>query len=61
MLQRLDGQRGVEVPFDPARFVTEVVVGPRETHLIGGLVKSVLDRYRLKTKVTISNRLTPRS
>ncbi len=60
ILQKLDGQQGIEVPFEPARFVTEVVVGPRETHAIVGLVKSVLDRYGLKTKLTMSNRLTPR-
>jgi hypothetical protein len=61
ILQRLDGQLGIEVPFDPARFVTEVVVGPRETHSVVGLVKKVLDRYGLKTKMTMSNRLTSRS
>jgi hypothetical protein len=59
-LQKLDGQRGIEVPFDPARFLTEVVVGPRETHSIGKLLKSILGRYGLKTKMSISNRLTPR-
>ena len=30
ILRREDGQRGIEVPFAAARFVTEVVVGPRE-------------------------------
>jgi hypothetical protein len=60
ILQKLDGQHGIEVSFDPARFVTEVVVGPRETHSIVGLVKSVLDRYGLKTRINMSNRLTPR-
>jgi hypothetical protein len=60
VLQKLDGQRGIEVSFDPARFVTEVVVGPRERLSIVGLINNVLVRYGLKFNVTTSNRLTPR-
>lgn len=60
ILQRLDGQRGIEVPFDPARFITEIVVGPRETDSIDRLIKGILERYGLKIKVTMSDRLTPR-
>jgi hypothetical protein len=59
-LRKEDGQRGIELPFDPNRFVTEVVVGPRETPSVADLVKRVMDRYGLKIKMTISNRLMPR-
>jgi hypothetical protein len=60
ILQKTDGRMGIEVSFDPARFITEVVIGPRETHTIAGLVECILNRYGLKTKVTISDRLRPR-
>lgn len=55
-----EGQRGIEIPFDPSRFVTEVVIGPREQPSIEGLVKSVFDRYGFKINVTVSDRLKPR-
>jgi hypothetical protein len=60
LLQKTDGDRGIEVPIDPVNFVTEVVVGPRETESIFRLVKSLLDRYGIGIKITASNRLTPR-
>jgi hypothetical protein len=60
ILRKGDGQHGVYVPFSPARFVTDVVVGPRERRWVAGLVESVLKRYALDINMTISNRLTPR-
>lgn len=56
----LDGKLGIEVSFDPARFLDEVVIGPRETHAIAELVKKLLVKYGLKIKVTVSDRLKPR-
>jgi hypothetical protein len=61
LLKKTDGSPGEEVLFDPARFVTEVVIGPRETDRIVGLVESLLGRYELKIKVTSSDRLKPRN
>jgi hypothetical protein len=60
ILRKEDGQRGIEVPFSFERFVTEVVIGPREGHWMAGLVKSVLRRYGLEVSMTISSRLIPR-
>jgi hypothetical protein len=60
LLRKEDGQHGIEVPFPTARFIREVVIGPRERPWVAGLVESVLKRYRLDIKKTISNRLTPR-
>ena len=60
ILQKEGGQHGIEVPFAVARFVTEVVIGPRERPWVATLVDSVLKRYGLKIRTTVSNRLTPR-
>jgi hypothetical protein len=60
ILRSEDGEHGIAMPFDPADFITEVVVGPREKPWVGGLVESVLNRYGLQIKLTRSNRLTPR-
>ena len=60
ILMKEHGQRGIEVPFSTARFVTEVVIGPREGRWVATLVESVLKRYGLTIKPTISNRLTAR-
>jgi hypothetical protein len=60
ILRREDGQHGIELPFAPERFITEVVIGPRERGWVASLVDSVLKRYGLKIGMTISNRLTPR-
>jgi hypothetical protein len=61
ILQKEEGELGIYIPFSPARFITEVVIGPREKAWVAGLVERVLKRYGLdKIKMTISNRLTPR-
>jgi len=60
ILRKEDGQHGIELPFAPERFITEVVIGPRERRWVATLVDSVLKRYGLKIGMTISNRLTPR-
>ena len=60
LLRKEDGRHEIYVPFCPARFITEVVIGPRERPWVAELVKSVLKRYGLKINMTVSNRLTPR-
>jgi hypothetical protein len=51
---------GIDVPFDHRKFITEVVVGPREKEWILALVKRVMNRYGFQQQVTISNLLRPR-
>ncbi len=60
LLRNEDGELGIAVSFVAARFVKGVVVGPREGRWVATLVESVLRRYGLTIKPTISNRLTPR-
>jgi hypothetical protein len=60
ILRKEDGQRGVAIPFSIRRFVTEVVVGPREKKWVMELVRSVLKTYQIEIKITASDRLTPR-
>jgi hypothetical protein len=60
VLRKADGELGIDVPFDPARLITEVVVGPRERPWFADLVRGALKKYGLSCKITISNRLTPR-
>ena len=60
LLRKEDGEHGIRVPFAAARFVTEVVVGPREGRWVATLVESVMRRYGLQIKPKISDRLTPR-
>jgi len=60
LLRKEDGKPGIDVAFAPARFVTEVVIGPREERWVSTLVESVLKRYGLTINMTISNRLTRR-
>jgi len=43
ILLREDGQHGIEVPFAATRFITEVVIGPRERPWVTRLVESVLN------------------
>jgi hypothetical protein len=51
---------GMPVPFEAKRFLTEVVVGPREPGWVLPLVTSVMKMYGLPQPVSVSNRLTPR-
>ncbi len=51
---------GFEVDFDPARFVTGVVVAPRAQPRIVPLVKNILERYEMPIPVKASDRLTSR-
>jgi hypothetical protein len=51
---------GIALDFDPARFVTDVVVGPREQARLADLVKAILKRYGLPQDVIVSNRLRRR-
>jgi hypothetical protein len=60
VLRKEDGQHVIQVPFDAARFITEVVVGPREKPWMARLVEDILKRYGLEIRMTVSNRLTPR-
>jgi len=52
---------GLEVPFDCQRFVSEVVIGPREQQWVSGVVSSVMKMYGLTLPITISNRLKCRT
>lgn len=45
LLQKDAGISGMEVSFDPERFITEIVVGPREKAWVAGLVEDVLKKY----------------
>ena len=60
LLEKESGVLGMEVSFDPGRFITEIVVGPREKAWVTALVDNVLKRYGLDIKITVSNRLIPR-
>jgi len=60
ILRKEDGQHGIVIPFALQRFVTELVVGPREKPWVAELVQSVLKRYGLEINMTVSDRLTPR-
>jgi hypothetical protein len=60
ILRKEDGQGGVAIPFSIQRFVTEVVVGPREKKWVEELVRRVLKTYQIEIKLTASDRLTPR-
>jgi hypothetical protein len=60
VLRKGDGERGINVEFSADRFITEVVVGPREEPLFARLVESILSRYKLPIKLTPSIRLKPR-
>jgi hypothetical protein len=51
---------GEELDVDPARLITEVVVGPREQSRILNLVQVVMKRYRLTQPVSASDRLKAR-
>jgi hypothetical protein len=56
-----DGPVGIEVPFDPQLFITEVVVGPREPGWVAPLVQRIMTLYGLPHPVKTSNRLKARS
>ena len=56
-----DGVVGIEVPFDPRLFITEVVMGPREPGWVAPLVQRIITVYRLPHPVKTSNRLKARS
>ncbi len=60
LLEKEDGILGIELPFDPSRFVTEIVIGPREKQWVANLVGDILKKFGLSISVTTSNRLTPR-
>jgi hypothetical protein len=52
--------RGIRVPIDIEKLISEVIVGPREQTWVLRLVEQVMNRYRLSQRVVGSNRLTPR-
>ena len=52
---------GQEVEVDPARLMTEVIVGPREQARIYNLVEAIMKRYGLPQPVRASDRLKGRS
>jgi hypothetical protein len=51
---------GQEVEVDPARLITEVIVGPREQTRIYNLVQVIMKRYGLPQSVRASDRLKGR-
>ena len=51
---------GEEVDVDPARLITEVMVGPREQSRIFNLVQVIMKRYGLPQAVKASDRLKAR-
>jgi hypothetical protein len=51
---------GQEVEVDPARLITEVIVGPREQTRIYNLVEAIMKRYSLPQPVHASDRLKAR-
>lgn len=51
---------GEEVDVDPARLITEVMVGPREQSRIFNLVQVIMTRYGLPQAVKASDRLKAR-
>jgi len=51
---------GQEVEVDPARLITEVIVGPREQTRIYNLVEAIMKRYSLTQPVRASDRLKSR-
>jgi hypothetical protein len=51
---------GLEVDFDAATSITEIVIGPREQDRMQGLVESVLARYGVSINVRKSTRLRAR-
>jgi len=53
-------RRGVRVPVDIERLITEIMVGPREGKWVVRLVEQVVKRHALSHPVVASNRLTPR-
>ncbi len=52
---------GEEVDVDPARLITEVMVGPREQSRIFNLVQVIMKRYGLPQTVKASDRLKGRA
>jgi hypothetical protein len=52
---------GEEVDVDPARLITEVMVGPREQSRIFNLVQVIMKRYDLPQAVKASDRLKARA
>jgi len=52
---------GQEVEVDPARLITEVIVGPREQTRIYNLVEAIMKRYSLTQPVRASDRLKSRT
>jgi hypothetical protein len=60
LLGKAEGQPKIEVAIDIARFVTEIVVGPREDRTFAALIDTMLKRYGLEIPMMISSRLKPR-
>jgi hypothetical protein len=51
---------GIEIDFEPHRFITEAVVGPREQARMHRLIEDVLNRYDARIKITDSRLLNDR-
>ena len=51
---------GLEVEVDPARLITEVIVGPKEQTTTYNLVKEIMNQYGLPQPVLASSRLQRR-
>ena len=54
------GPSGVEIPCEPEKLVTEIIIGPREQEIIQNVLVPMLDRYGLTIPVKASDRLKAR-
>ncbi len=55
----ISAPKGLKVPFCPEKFITEIVVGPREKEWFHSLVQQVSKTHGLRQKVSISHLLQP--
>ena len=54
------GPSGVEIPCDPERLITEIMIWPREQQMFEKVLEPILGRYGLTIPVTASDRLKSR-
>lgn len=54
------GPPGVEIPCDPGRLITEIMIGPREQQMFEKVLDPILRRYGLAIPITASDRLKSR-
>lgn len=54
------GPVGLEIPCDPEKLITEIMIGPREQQMFVKVLEPILQRFGSVIPVTVSNRLTVR-